>query len=169
MRLILQVSTNDHGIILVAGGEHAWNAANGQLQAKLEGHMHRVERAAFSPDSQRIVTASWDNTARVWSAAGGQLLARIEGHTASVWNAAFSSDGQRIVTASGDNTARVWDAATGHLLARLEGHKDSVVHGEFSRDGRILTASRDGTARVYRVLKLSDLAELLAAMAIELA
>jgi len=42
-----------------------WNAADGQLLAKLEGHTGGVANAAFSPDGQRIVTASHDHTARV--------------------------------------------------------------------------------------------------------
>src|SRR5262249_11233582 len=46
-----------------------------QLVAKLEGHTRRVSQAAFSPDGQRIVTASLDKTARVWNAATGQLVA----------------------------------------------------------------------------------------------
>ncbi len=34
-----------------------------------QGHADRVVwSAAFSPDGARIVTASWDNTARVWDA-----------------------------------------------------------------------------------------------------
>jgi WD40 repeat protein len=62
----------------------------------------------FSPDGQRIVTASADKTARLWNAANGQLLAKLEGHTARVNRAVFSPDGQRIVTASDDATARVY-------------------------------------------------------------
>ena len=56
--------------ILTAGDDHtarAWNAANGQLVAKLEGHTAEVLQAAFSPDGRRIVTASWDYTGRVYS------------------------------------------------------------------------------------------------------
>ena len=34
--------------------------------AHLEGHGYDVRSAAFSPDGTRIVTASWDKTARVW-------------------------------------------------------------------------------------------------------
>jgi WD40 repeat protein len=63
-------------------------------------------QAAFSPDGQRIVTASNDDTAGVWSAEG-QLLAELKGHTDAVLQATFSADGQRILTASGDKTARV--------------------------------------------------------------
>jgi WD40 repeat protein len=56
----------------------------------------------------------------------------------------------------------VWNAANGQLLAKLEGHTDSVLHAAFSPDGqRLVTASRDYTARVYRVVTLSDIAGLL--------
>ena len=55
-----------------------------ELLAKLEGDTGSVNDAFFSPDGQRIVTASGDKTARVWNAADGQLLLKIEGHTAAV-------------------------------------------------------------------------------------
>ncbi len=32
----------------------------------LEGHQGPVQHAAFSPDGRRLVTTSWDNTARLW-------------------------------------------------------------------------------------------------------
>jgi WD40 repeat protein len=34
--------------------------------AILQGHWHSIMHAAFSPDGHQIVTASYDNTARVW-------------------------------------------------------------------------------------------------------
>ena len=80
--------------------------------ARLEGHSAAVIDAVFSPDGQRIVTASQDNTARVWNAATGQLVAKLEGHSGAVWHAAFSPDGQRVVTASQDSTARVYRIVT---------------------------------------------------------
>jgi WD40 repeat protein len=132
-----------------------------ELLAKLEGHTDSVVHAAFSPDGQRIVTASEDHTARVWKAANGQLLAKLEGHTAGVEHAVFSPDGQRIVTASLDHTARVWNTASGQLEAKLEGHTDGVVYAAFSPDcQRIVTASYDHTARVWDVANGQLLAKL---------
>src|SRR6516165_11684823 len=68
-------------------------------------------RAVFSPDGDRILTASWDKTAKLWDAASGKLIASFD-HQGSVWHAAFSPDGARILTASADKTAKLWDAAS---------------------------------------------------------
>jgi WD40 repeat protein len=76
--------------------------------ATLVGHTGDVESALFSPDGQRIVTASGDGTARIWESASGQPVATLQGHTRPVVGAAFSSDGERIVTASDDGTVRVY-------------------------------------------------------------
>jgi WD40 repeat protein len=83
-----------------------WSAATGRVLVKLEGHSGAVRSAAFSPDGQRVVTASLDHTARVWNAATGEVIAKLEGHSYPVFSAAFSPDGQRVVTASNDHTAR---------------------------------------------------------------
>jgi WD40 repeat protein len=37
-------------------------------------HEVPVHSASFSPDGTRVVTASWDNAARVWDARSGQPL-----------------------------------------------------------------------------------------------
>ncbi len=81
---------------------------SGQQLAILKGHQNYVYSAKFSPDGQRIVTASFDSTVRVWDLSG-QLLAELQGHQNYVRSANFSPDGQRIVTASDDNTAIVWN------------------------------------------------------------
>src|SRR4029453_10990225 len=73
-------------------------------------HGDDVWWAAWSPDGRRIVTASFDHTARIWDAAGVQL-AVLSGHGEGVWSAAWSPDGRRIVTTSVDQSARIWDAS----------------------------------------------------------
>ena len=70
----------------------------------------RLSSAQFSPDGQRVVTASDDKTARLWDAASGKPIGEPMKHEGDVNSAQFSPDGQRVVTASQDNTARLWDA-----------------------------------------------------------
>ena len=88
----------------------------------LVGHVGLMSGVAFSPDGSRIVSGSWDKTARVWDVATGVALATLSGHKSWVNSAAFSPDGNRIVSASWDKTARVWDAKTGTLLVTFSGH-----------------------------------------------
>jgi hypothetical protein len=114
-------------------------------------HEDGVSSATFSPDGKRIVTASWDKTARIWDAESGKLIGvPLTGHEGGVWSAAFSPDGKRIVTASSDKTARVWNAANGRPIGKpLIGDDDVVNSAAFSPDGnRIVTAS-DKMARVW--------------------
>ena len=62
---------------------------------------------------QRVVTAGFDNMAKVWDARTGAEQFTLRGHTDTVFMASFSADGSWIVTGSWDKTAKVWDAKTG--------------------------------------------------------
>jgi WD40 repeat protein len=73
-------------------------------------HSGWVNSAQFSPDGKRIVTASYDHTARVWDAQNGQPLSDPLQHSQGANSAQFSPDGKRIVTGSSDG-AQVWDLA----------------------------------------------------------
>ena len=97
----------------------------------------------------RVLTASFDHTAKVWSAASGECLLSLRGHGGKVRAAVFSADGQQVLTASDDNTAKVWSAASGECLVTLRGHVCYVTSAVFSADGQqVLTASDDNTAKV---------------------
>jgi WD40 repeat protein len=120
----------------------------------LRGHTGPILSAAFSPDGTRIVTSSWDNTARVWTQQpdGSWTFVVLRGHTGSVNSAVFSPDGTRIVTASADHTARVWTEQPNGTWTSvvLQGHADRVKSAAFSPDGtRIVTSSWDNTGRVW--------------------
>jgi WD40 repeat protein len=125
-----------------------WRALRERL---VMAHDDAVEKAAFSPDGKRVITASSDKTARIWDAASGKQIGELRGHEGGVNSAAFSRDGLRIVTASGDGTARIWDAATGQPIGHpLGGYTLPVNTAVFSPDGkRIVTASANNTARVW--------------------
>jgi WD40 repeat protein len=68
-----------------------------------------------------------------------------------VYAARFSPDGLRVATTD-DAAVDVWDARTGRLERRLDGHTGRVLQVAWHPDSsRLVSASRDGTARVWRV------------------
>ena len=88
-----------------------WAAATCAPLMTLEGHTGSVDSCAFSPDGQRILTAS-GRKAQIWDAETGALLLTLEGHTSYVSSCAFSPDGERVVTASVDKTAQLWNVVS---------------------------------------------------------
>ena len=70
-----------------------------QMLADLKGHTGRVNSAVFSNDGKKIVTASFDHTAKIWEAATGKLLADLNRHSQDVGSAVFSPDDNNIITA----------------------------------------------------------------------
>ena len=114
-------------------------------------HEDVVVGAMFSHDESRILTWSWDKTARLWDARIGQQIGPSLQHEAELSGALFSLDDSRILTWSArDNTARLWDARTGQQIGPSLQHEAELSGALFNRDeSRILTWSADHTARLW--------------------
>src|SRR5438876_855351 len=135
-----------------------WDVDRGKAIGEPMKHEDLVDSAQFSPDGQRVVTASKDKTARLWDTASGKAVGEPMKHKGIAWSAQFSSaDGQRVVTASDKKTARLWDAASGKPIVEPMKHKHSVYSAQFSPDSqRVVTASWDNTARVWDAVIATD-------------
>jgi eukaryotic-like serine/threonine-protein kinase len=114
-------------------------------------HVHHVVSARFSHDGRKLVTASWDKTARVWEPRTGEPLTGPMCHGTKLKWAEFSPDDQFILTTSGDSAARIWDARNARFVRELR-HEGELQSAHFSPDGtRVLTASSDMTARIWDI------------------
>ncbi|KAH0543952.1 hypothetical protein GP486_008540 [Trichoglossum hirsutum] len=71
---------------------------------------------AFSHDSARLASASYDQTVKIWDASSGACLQTLEGHSGWVMSVAFSHDSARLASASSDKTVKIWDASSGACL-----------------------------------------------------
>ena len=79
---------------------------------------HRVSGVDFSPDSTRLVSASYNGTASVWDTATRKQVQTLE-HDRWVSAARYSPQGDRIATAT-HNSVRVWDSHNGRLLVDIK-------------------------------------------------
>ena len=130
-----------------------WDADTG---AQLETLRHRspVTSGDFSPDGERVVTASGTGPRGSGTPRAARSSRSCAATEAFVKSAEFSPDGERVVTASDDGTARIWDANSGAQLEVLRGHEGRLEpyfsSADFSPDGeRVVTASADATARIW--------------------
>jgi len=148
---------------------HLWDLqeADGPPR-RLAGHSGTIKGLRFSNDSQHLVSASNDRSARVWRLRPGRELpdsVELAGsHTAALAGASFSPDGRLVATFGADTTIRVWDAATGRELSVLRWHGKGVNDAHFNATGdSILSVSDDGTAKFGRcdacILPLPALSE----------
>jgi len=130
-----------------------WNPHTGELNTPHRKHDSGITSAQFSPDRQKLVTASLDGTARIWDVGADQPLTKPLPHRGEVLHAEFSSDSKRVVTASWwDHAGLLWDADSGLPLSNPLQHDDWVNYASFSPDGRwVVTASNDRKAKVWEI------------------
>jgi WD40 repeat protein len=124
-----------------------WSLPDGAELMSIEHPQENVIAACFSPDGQRLLTAS-AKIARLWNADTGILLTTLEDKSFRHSEASFSRDSGRIVTASKYGSVIVWDAESGAKIVELQGSRDV----SFSADGNyVMTISSDQGVRVWDV------------------
>jgi eukaryotic-like serine/threonine-protein kinase len=128
----------------------------GELIRELGGHTDDILDAHVSPSGRSLVTGSEDGTARVWDLATGEQRIATCGGGLPVVAVRFSPNAELVVSATDDNTLCLWSAPTGVEISPLRGHKGRVRTIRWNPDqarSLVLTASDDGTARVWNPFK----------------
>jgi len=133
-----------------------WNAITGAEIMTIRGHASPIRSIAFSPECQRLSSASSDGTIKIWDVATGENIRTLYGHQGTVSYVEFTPNGDQLVSGGRDGTIKVWDATIDRETTKLIGHHhvSSVV---FSPDGNhILTGSFQGTAKIWSLRTLSE-------------
>ena len=71
----------------------------------------------------KILTGSFDTTAKLWDTNSGKLLSTYAGHKNEVVTVAFDPHKSLCATGSMDQTAKLWDIETGKQHSTLRGHE----------------------------------------------
>ncbi|CAG9796846.1 unnamed protein product [Diatraea saccharalis] len=105
----------------------------------------------YNINSDRVITGSFDKSARVWDPVSAECLATLWGHRGEVVAAQFNSKGDMAATGSMDHTAKLYDVKTGTELLNYEGHTAEVITLQFdpNEGQRLITGSFDGTISVW--------------------
>lgn len=148
--------TADGQAVAATSGQGAilFNADTGAVIRAFPGHTFSALDLDIAGDTNLLLTASIDQTAKLWDLTTGATLHTLAPHNSWVQSAAFSPDG--LIAATGtigaDRSLRLWNVETGQLLMRYSmdmgtGPKEIA----FSSDGgRIICGRTDGALIAIR-------------------
>lgn len=112
------------------------------LRLELKDHKEQITWLAWSPNGEKIASASRDKTIKIWDIATKEPLT-LNGHSKDVSSLAWSPDGKRLASGSADNTVEIWDVETSQSTLPLIGHKGEINSVTWSPDGKLLASASE--------------------------
>jgi WD40 repeat protein len=93
-----------------------WDASEGEVATRLEGHSAPVWSVAWSPDGALVAAAAGDlsgaqageNAVRLWQVEDEELVATFGELLAPAVSVSWSPAGDQLAAVSPDGTVRVW-------------------------------------------------------------
>lgn len=133
------------------GETRVWDTRTGRLVLELApgSAEQAAHAAAWSPDSQRLATACWDQTVKVWRIGEKDKPLVLEGHKDLITGLTFNADGEKLAMVGKNGSAGIWDAHTGRILLRLPSGKEPFRDLVWSPDGKQLAAAGDERVTVW--------------------
>nr|XP_019047918.1 hypothetical protein I302_04538 [Kwoniella bestiolae CBS 10118]OCF26848.1 hypothetical protein I302_04538 [Kwoniella bestiolae CBS 10118] len=127
-------STDESDDLLASGGNsslillHSLRSLSPESQHCLVGHSLNVCTMSYSRKTRKLISGSWDQTARVWSKSSGEWDCEtvLEGHDQAVWGVAIIDEGPKegcYLTA--DRMIFLWNQK-GEVLQRFKGSPEPV-------------------------------------------
>ncbi len=75
-----------------------WDLQKGKLEQGLHGHTATVHALSYTPDGERLISVSRDQTVRVWDRREGRTLQLLRGHARAVTALACAGDNLHLAT-----------------------------------------------------------------------
>jgi WD40 repeat protein len=119
-----------------------WSIENGMPGRQYVGHGPKTRDIAFTPDGERLISASGD----VWDVGNGELISFFDSNSEML---AISPDGDLIVGSDGS----LYDGTNGQYIGQL---KDAAARLVFTTNGKqLIWLRRSGSVCVYGIEEIT--------------
>ncbi|MDC0143467.1 hypothetical protein OAK45_02915 [Verrucomicrobia bacterium] len=151
-------------LLIIGGGRGAnlgfstvWDIIKGQQILTVGEDLDSVLASDISADQRYIAHGGPDRLVRIFSTDTGEMLHKIKKHTDWVTAMRFSPKGKYV--ASGDRAGgiHVWEAEPGGRASSLMGHRGRITGLEWASTNIVISASEDGTAKMWNIDEVRQL------------
>lgn len=148
---VLSADLSPDGSMLALGGPdgivRVIDVADGSELQRHTPHTDWITAVRFSPDGAMLATADRAGGAFIWEAWTGREFHRLPGLGAPATAITWRADSNLAAFATDAGPVAVFDMERGNRIANQSLH-GGVLAAAFLPDGRLLTAGRDGRARI---------------------
>jgi WD40 repeat protein len=142
----------DHSMIALGGpGKivRIYSVETGEKLHEIKKHTDWIYAIEFSPDGVLLATGDRSGGLFVWEADTAREYLSLRGHTGAIFDVSWRSDSNLLASASEDTTVKLWEMNDGNQVKNWGAHGGGALSVQYSMDGKIATAGRDKTAKLW--------------------
>lgn len=136
-----------------------YSTQSGELLHRIKKHTDWVSTVRFSPDGSQLASGDRNGGIHVWETATGGIVYTLDEHKVKVTALSWRPDGGILASGGEDGKFVLWDMKDGWAIRSAEAHSEKslsrytrttgVLDLDFAKDGRILTAGRDRSLKLW--------------------
>ncbi len=126
-----------------------WRCEGWHHDGELSAHAAGVVDLAVSPDGDRLAAVFADGTVHVRSCTQDDAPGIVIGDRGAT-SVSFAPDGSRLFIGDESGGIHVLDGETLDEIVSVDAHEGRLLDLECSREGTLVSASRDGTVKLWR-------------------
>lgn len=127
-----------------------YNTETGELIREIRKHTEWITALAYSPDGVLLATADRNGGLNIWETHTGREYLTLGGHGGAITGLSWRADSNVLASCGEDGAVRLWEMENGNQVKTFTAHGGGTTSVEFTRDGRLVSAGRDRTVKLWQ-------------------